>query len=477
MINIPHARLFYPTGYEIAETPLSAKCGSPQFATHQRLLPKILYSTSKLLQMPGYFCMRMAAHLFEPLPGADKDSTIWKTTVRVSALVACSLMILVAKGFLILSYLTGFVLDGLAFKDRPAFGYIHPEPFMQWDPQMASPKDTLHIRTHNLAMVGPWASILGELRHPRERAEELVQSIVTDPHPPDILCFQEAFCMKETICNGIRFRYPYILHTIAPSITGFDSGLMIASKYPIESMAFYKLGHMLGPERLTPRGVLKVIVNVHGKRVEIFNTHTQAFHMKKRAEARAKQLKNIVAIMKAHVKSGIPQVLVGDLNTSRITIWGEDNSYLSENIVLKILNKHFQDPFLEDHDPVTGIRIRGKPWFLKEDNTRLNARLPEPSGSWITGPYQENMVFMRVVLQDRLKHRFALPPKVKDIPPSGWGTKQWKQGAYGHRLDYILFPKGQNTSAFAEIRRTYLPEHAQSAFSDHWPVDAVIQLS
>ncbi|KAM9975292.1 hypothetical protein ACTFIW_010320 [Dictyostelium discoideum] len=47
------------------------------------------------------------------------------------------------------------------------------------------------VRTHNLGFVPLNMSILGHLRCPKIRAQEIVQSIVCDLYQPDILCFQE----------------------------------------------------------------------------------------------------------------------------------------------------------------------------------------------------------------------------------------------------------------------------------------------
>ena len=185
-----------------------------------------------------------------------------------------------------------------------------------------------------------------------------------------------------------------------------------------------------------------------------------------------------------------PQVLVGDLNTSTITAWGEDNleSNNPEKKVQDKLNECFEDLFLKDHDKITGQRSSGAPVYLQKDNEKMNSKnLDEPSGTWYVGPFAEPRGFTGKSLQkhkekDRKKYDYKTEknPNVKTEESVSWGTPRWRnsQTANTARFDYILIPKRQKQllDGNVEIRRVLVPKEAHSAPTDHLPVDAKIWL-
>ena len=82
--------------------------------------------------------------------------------------------------------------------------------------------------------------------------------------------------------------------------------------------------------------------------------------------------------------------------------------------------------------------------------------------------------------RDRMQHEYEAP-NVEGILvglPATWGTPAWRahQPANTARFDYVLIPQENphHLSGRAEIRRVIAPDGAQSAASDHLPVDARI---
>jgi len=85
------------------------------------------------------------------------------------------------------------------------------------------------------------------------------------------------------------------------------------------------------------------------------------------------------------------------------------------------------------HDPITGKRTAGNPRFLKSDNKRMPAcakNLPEPQGSWYTGPFANKGLLME--LQEWIERKITgqkprernKEVELETLPT--WGTPNWK---------------------------------------------------
>lgn len=489
------AKLVYSSRYHSQKSLPKQTCKETAiFKTHTSIHAERLHKLSEASLIPGRFAAQLLAHLVEPLAGKDKNHPL----IGLAKRVAAAALLILSIPFIIPSLMIGIPLRLIDHQFRPAISYIDNS-----SSSMANSKKTenlvmtqenpLHIRSHNLGFVSTTMSIAGDLRDPIDRAKELVISINGDNQKPDIIVFQETFHEDATrvLCEGIKNEYPYIIHSVAPSFTGFNSGALIASKYPVEEIEFQTLGHMLGPEKASPRGIIKVQLTSPNGPLFLYGIHTQALIGEERAQSRFEQLKEIKKLMEDDLikTPQAMQVLVGDFNTSRVTAWGEDNKTgegkllkgQSEAKVLDALNTYFDDPFIQDHDELTGLRKAGsQPIFLDSDNQRMGVHLEEPSGSWFHGPFADpGFILSNKMKKDRKAQGRGEPEKAKGIKvdkPS-WGTPEWhdKQTANTARFDYILLPKDDTKlSAVVEIRRPYVPKGTQSASSDHLPVDAQI---
>ena len=490
IVQSEKAYLVYPTGYHVAKVPIKNR--QIDFHTHVSPHAERLHQVSEFVMMPARLAAQSLARITQPLAGAHKNSKLLGLAKRVTAVAVLILII----PFAILSLILGVPLRIIDHQFRPAISYIDNSSSTNSKAKKnleMTQENPLHIRTHNLGFVATTMSIAGDLRDPVERAHELVVSINGDTQKPDIIFFQETFHEDATkvLCEGIKDEYPYIIHSVAPGLTGFSSGALIASKYPLEQIEFQKLHHMQGPERATARGVIKVALSSSKGPVFLYGVHTQALIGEKRAEARHKQLEQIKKMMDDDLikNPDAVQVLMGDFNTSRVTAWGEDNitgkgqkeSGQAEMKVLNRLSQYFKDPFLKDHHKRTGLRIRGTgSHFLKADNERMGVNLNEPSGSWFHGPFAEpGLILSKKMRNDRKVHGRGAPEKAKgiNIDKSTWGTSKWHehQTANTARFDYVLLPKNdEKLDAIVEIRRPFVPKGTQSAPSDHLPVDAMV---
>lgn len=480
------AKALYPKNYSVVFSNENLQnTAANKFRTHREIGHAKLHRISEALAMPMCWNTELLARVIQPLPGANKEGNVKRVAIKIVALVLWILTIPIAS----LIFLIGIPVRMIEHRGRPAMCFIANVEATTHKLEL-SRDNPLHIRTHNVGFVKAPMSIAGDLRHPETRAKNIVKSVLDDPHQPDIIFFQETFHEggRKILANGLKDAYPYIIHTVAPQISGFCSGAMVASKYPIESAQFDRMLHMLGPERASPRGIMKVrLQSTHGP-ICLYSVHTQALLGEARSKARFNQLEQIKRRLEedARAEPGLKQVLMGDFNTSRLTAWGEDNMNppnQAEADVLTRFDKFFDDLYLRDHDPLTGTRTEGAPKYLPSDNARMNQNLVEPSGSWYHGPFATpGILLSKQMRRDRKKHNRPAPQRVHAVAlekVTSWGTSRWhaKQPANTARFDYIVLPQGVNKlDGRAEIRRIAVPQGTQSAPSDHLPVDARIWL-
>lgn len=462
----------------------ATQMANTKYCTHTSIHAERLHAVSQALFLPGRLFLQYVAKLIEPAAGQYKTHTLWNLAERITSF---TLALFISPFALILSPIA-LGLRAIEHTYRPAISvYTNEDTIGRTQEELQLSMDNpLHVRSHNLGFVPTFMSTVGDLRHPILRAREVVHSVLSDPRQPDVIFFQETFHEDASaiLCRGISKAYPTIIHSIAPQIGGFSSGTMIASKYPIKEIKFERFGNMMGVENLAPRGITRVVLEKPDGDVFLYSVHTVALLGEERALARVEQIKQVQAFMEqdARENMGIHQLLVGDFNTSQVSAWGENNEDQSEKKVLDQFNGNFNDLFTADHDPLTGQRKEGsQSEFLEIDNKRLGKEdLVEPSGSWYHGPFANKGATMNAKEAiDRKTHGYPDPQKVQgiDLEESTWGTKEWthKQPAKTARFDYIVTPKFNDTlTGKVEIRRVITPKYAQSASTDHLPVDGLI---
>lgn len=154
-----------------------------------------------------------------------------------------------------------------------------------------------------------------------ERTRLISQKLQDTDH--DIILFQEAFRagFKEMIAREFKEKYPYqaSLNRRLTAKTVLNSGLYIASKYPIEVLGHHYFTKSIHADQFSSKGVLLVELTLpNEKKVQIATTHVQAWDDKKAVEVRALQFKEIRDFLDSHKKTGVPQILGGDLNVDSL---------------------------------------------------------------------------------------------------------------------------------------------------------------
>lgn len=506
-IKYPSASLNYHDKYRVSITEEQLNSISTiAFTTHRNWFAEKIHRASQFCLIPSRKSVQLIASSFQSRPGADKEEGSVSGSRPIRMLIGfVGVISFIASAAVTILTSPIHLAALIGHRSRPVINYINAKKgqarnaSIQALPAMTENKP-LHVRTHNLGFVHEAMNIIGDLRPVCERAHEISNAILNDTNQPDVICFQEAFHEdgSRILCDKLKNQYPYIISNVLPNASGFNSGAMIVSKYPILGVKFHCLEHNLGPERLAPKGILRASIGTQKGLVNIYSVHTQALLGKDRANARLKQLQQMKRVMKKDFfkRGAHQQILMGDLNTSAITAWGESN-ITANNPELEVqeeLLNEFDDLYLRDHQPLLGSRVHGNPKFLDSDNASMgligNHALPEPTGSWYHGPFATATTYLASSVlkhneKDQRKHKYQTTPAITPEQPPSWGTVKWRQNqpANTARFDYVLFPRHKDIKnqpikspldGYAEIRRIVVPKDAQSAPSDHLPVDALI---
>jgi endonuclease/exonuclease/phosphatase family metal-dependent hydrolase len=132
----------------------------------------------------------------------------------------------------------------------------------------------LRICTYNVALMPEFIAIRNGLRPSKKRATEIADAILK--REDDIICMQEAFDNRaaKTLANKIKHRFPFIIYHVRPRFDGLNSGLMVASKYPISNPFFWEHRLKGGADELASKGTLHFQVHLSKtQRLFMVNTH------------------------------------------------------------------------------------------------------------------------------------------------------------------------------------------------------------
>ena len=224
----------------------------------------------QLTYIPGLLC-EQGAKIFRPLkPGfQDQGSTaLIEVCYRVLRILLVALLLLSLPLGII-----GGCLRTVANVWRRDFTFIHPA--------VSTPLQTrinqINIRTFNAAMMPEFICIANGVRPTRQRIKELAEILLQKED--DVVCLQELFEteVNDYLAEQLKEKFPYIICNVEHRTLGIGSGLMIASKYPIEDAQFWKHDDCGGYDELANKGTLAVKIKpTADQTVLIFTTHLNA---------------------------------------------------------------------------------------------------------------------------------------------------------------------------------------------------------
>ena len=227
------------------------------------------------------------------------------------------------------------------------------EPFASYvshtSPKKGDGKNFTVFTANIIFMPGNFTYYFGGIRPWPERIEELTDKLIS--LDADVLALQEVFdeLGAKALVDRLKDHYTYFYYDIGPHYFGLDleknginSGLFLASKYPVANSKFtrYNVPNM---QEAVFKGFFEIDILSQGKTIgHIVTTHLQPFDDEASQQVRREEIQAIVSALEATADRSIPNLLVGDINVD----WGPEYA-------ASPLPKHFFDPYNKDRDMTT----------------------------------------------------------------------------------------------------------------------------
>jgi len=148
---------------------------------------------------------------------------------------------------------------------------------------------------------------------------------------PDIVCLQEVFDdgMRDALVHYLSMTYGHIINKRdMPWSLKQDSGLFIASKYPVNSERFVPYMSSTGSDSLIRKGIISATIDVSGDIIYVLNTHLQE-NVKSVRESEIFRKKQVSRLAAVSSYQSYPTLVVGDMGISAENTDGKpSNEYL-----------------------------------------------------------------------------------------------------------------------------------------------------
>ncbi len=182
--------------------------------------------------------------------------------------------------------------------------------------------------------VSPWAN----------RIDSIVAKIISSQ--ADVVCLQEIWNGKigKALAEKLKKRFNYFIYdagnqygTLSPEEIGFNSGLFIASKIPLDTVSFIPFTRMKPMIAGIKRGAIRAKITVGDAKWTMVATHLQAGCDDDEEQIRKDELAECVEFLGSD-----PGFIIGDLNINAF----------SNEFQTSILSKNFFIPYLYNKSAV-----------------------------------------------------------------------------------------------------------------------------
>ncbi|WP_252177587.1 endonuclease/exonuclease/phosphatase family protein [Endozoicomonas sp. 4G] len=332
-------------------------------------------------------------------------------------------------------------------------------------PTTYRPERGLHLMTYNTGLMPSFIRNLNDLRSSQQRCHEIASALTRNPDiTPDVVCFQEAFDQQATeqLCQDLSGHYHHIVHSVAPRETGLNSGLAIASKYPVKEATFRPFSDLAAEDQLANKGLLRIVLDLgNDKTAVVYNAHLQAKEGEVYEAIRNDELYQIRKWVeedghndKQNKRYHVGTFLMGDLNVARSDEQGEVAKDHEYDNAMKALGPDFSNGYYDTHNEENDTRLAdsSEPFFVDSDQAQENRQ--EPNGSWYLG--------------------------AGNRMPQQWASKRWQEhpdvaGRCIYDYQLVHGDTEKKWASHVEIRQLGLDANnaLESGLSDHLPVSVI----
>lgn len=150
----------------------------------------------------------------------------------------------------------------------------------------------------------------------------------------DAILFQEAFSStRNSMLTELAQEYPYQTHI--PYGSGyniFDSGVLVASRYPIVSTADFIYPNCTGTDCFADKGVIYAEIIKNGKAYHVTSTHTASFDTEAARALRQEHFQQIRALVdQQNIPPTEAVMMGGDFNVNKL-LWPQDYAQMLVNL-------------------------------------------------------------------------------------------------------------------------------------------------
>ncbi|MCF1431433.1 MAG: sphingomyelin phosphodiesterase [Shewanella sp.] len=184
--------------------------------------------------------------------------------------------------------------------------------------------DNLKVLTYNT-----WALLPGIISsYTGERLNAMVDAV----KGYDVIVFEELFdnSLRSDFLNHIAKEYPYHTKKLDRSGEPLNGGVVIVSRWPIESEEQVVYDDCQGVDCFAAKGVVYARINKNGSIYNVFGTHPQADDSAKDKEVRANQIIQFKSFVDSlNIPAKEPVLFAGDFNIDKIHYPGEYKALLN----------------------------------------------------------------------------------------------------------------------------------------------------
>mgnify|MGYP003624793180 CR=1 FL=1 len=148
----------------------------------------------------------------------------------------------------------------------------------------------------------------------------------------DAIVFSELFdnSRRNTFLNALKTEYPYQTQVVDRSGSLEDGGVLIVSRYPIDSESQIAFDDCDAEDCMSAKGVIYAKINKGGNPYHVFGSHTQAWTADKNQATRLSQFQQMRNFIDSRsISSSEPVIIAGDLNVDKINFPQEYNTMLN----------------------------------------------------------------------------------------------------------------------------------------------------
>jgi hypothetical protein len=295
-------------------------------------------------------------------------------------------------------------------------------------------KQEFHLLSFNVAAVPDWLAARNHVTPISKRASCIADALEKNCQGtmPDVMCFQEMFEKQasESLAQDLKAKgYTSIIRDVGSSHLYLNSGLFLASKYPLSNVVFYPHPVKGGVEKQANKGLLIATVHRGDKRLVVGTTHLNGGAEKGGYLYRAAQLKAINAHMDRYVKERLSEGTA------------IDGAFLSADTNIAPVDMHKENMIFEFE------------WYLQQ--LILN---PEDAQKYLN--ISANNLSQKTALESLKILEHVVPKKEKVRDPLAWE-------------EFFFHVKKINEANFFEVKgdlEVFLQEHMPKKLGGPMPV-------